>query len=268
MAKRDEELDELREMVRKRQRAVGQKVSRLENKRRVRLAGSKLDPRRDTSKVKSYNRTQLKAYYAKLDTFMDRKVQFVGGKQGAPISAQAWRKYKAAENAYNQRADAEFDSVKDLKTLSGSTISDRMKRVTPDYPTFENSANNSPYKKIDRGPSGQVNEDKLAQLTKDLQSKARPDYFKKTAQRDKQAVIDMLAVTGSEQFRTMFDVMNLTDKQFNVLFNLSGFVESISLWYEIHKDLMGGKDERWFASTIDDRYTEAKELVKWARTIK
>ena len=89
-----EELQALRDLARKRHRAVTQKVSRIKAKEDVVLSGTKLDPRKDPTSFKRMNSIQLKAHIARMDTFVSRDVSYVkGAAKTAPLTGTLWQTY-------------------------------------------------------------------------------------------------------------------------------------------------------------------------------
>lgn len=266
MARKDDGLSELRSQVLKRQRAATRKVNRL-TKKGVEIAGTKADVRRDSEKIKRYNRTQLNAHLNRLNTFTDRKTQYVPDTYGRPVRAEVFKAYKATEIQLKKIKDSEYSRFKDTKIPGKKdTVDDRMKRVTAKF-RHAGSATNSPFVQIERDSKNFRSEAKMRQLTAANKKKLKTNFIKKDLKTDREVVEKQLTTLGRQDL--IARVKKLNNDAFNALFNFWGFIEKISLPYETAQaTLRDGKDRSWFEDQLVENMKEAEKLVGHAENFK
>lgn len=258
-----EELERLRVEARARHRAATRKVSRLKTGRGVNISGTRADPRRDPSRIKSYNSRQLKAYIRDLNQFTDRRVQFVADTRGRPMQASLWRQYKGLEQQYNRVVGERFSRVSDVfLPTSGMTLGERMEMTRPEHPQALSPAVNAPYRPPARQPTNIASERALRQLVRDMKERLKPGHFRKLTKDARQQYEQMTHLTRQSDLDKK--VRALTDEQFNVLWNFTPFATAESLKYERAKDLLAGKDKPWQSDVIRNAQESANELVAWA----
>lgn len=269
MAKRNDSLSAKRAEAMARHAAANRKVARLRRKG-VDISGTKYDVRRDPAKIKNYNRVQLDAYINRVNTFVDRKTQYVGDVHGRPIAPAVAREYRQTENKLNRIINDAYDRVKNVK-LPGQnrTVDDRMKAITPEHKHAGNAAN-SPYKPIVRQGKNFANEKKMRELTAKMKKKLKTDFLAKDLKTDLATVKDMAAVLGRDDLYQR--AKSLTNDQFNVLFNFWGFIDKLALAYEFaHLPSRGEKKQKngkeWFQTHLDRNLREAEKLLGHAEKI-
>src|SRR5699024_8847280 len=245
-----EELRALRAMANRRHRAATNKISRLKNDVGVNVSGSEVDPRRNRANIKNYTEKQLRSYINQLDSFVSRRTQFVPDAHRRPIPATQWREYQRLEKKYNQKISTRFDRYRDIDLgPSGMTVGQRMEMMTPKFPYMQDRAVNTPYTPLNRRSSNIGSERALRRLTEDMKSRLEDSY---STQRIK---------AGREQFEEMSKLLdapglarrvrNLSDAQFEVMWDFTGFATAASLGYQISKDLLAGNEKRWHGQVLE-----------------
>lgn len=254
--KPDAELQELRQLVRERQRAANKKVSRIQNVKRIQIRGSQYDPRRDLSRVDKYNKAQLKSYLDKLNTFTGRSTQFVMGANREPIRAEKWREYKRLERKLNERLQAPSKKLKDVKLPSGRTVGEMS--AQRDRPGMRDHSEVIPLRRINRTSKAIVGERGLDWVMKDVKKRLDPDDFKRRVRNQRSSARKMAAMTGNEQL--MNDLDKLSDEQFHVAWQYTDLPETLAVKY---KEL-GAEN----VLTFDDDSTDhSTDIVQWASTL-
>lgn len=266
MARKDDGLSELRSQVLKRQRAASRKVSRLRSKG-VEVAGTKADVRRDPGKIARYNRTQLEAHLNRVNTFVDRRTQYVPDTYGRPVKAEVFKAYKSVEQQLKNIVDSEYARFKDTKIPGKKdTVGDRMSRVTAKF-RHAGSATNSPFVQIERDSKNFRSEAKIRQMTAAYKKKLRTNFLKKNLKVDREVVEKQLTTLGRDDL--IARVNKLNNDAFNALFNFWGFIEKIALPYETAQaTLRDGKDRSWFEDQLVENMREAEKLVGYAENFK
>jgi len=74
---KEDELNNLRSLIRTRRTQVTARLNRLKARTGVDLRGSNEDPRRDLKVVAKYNKSQLLDYLAEMNAFMSRSVGYI-----------------------------------------------------------------------------------------------------------------------------------------------------------------------------------------------
>ena len=255
------DINDLRLRVRKAHALAGKKVSRLKTHNNADIAGTRLDPRRDPALIKRYTRKQLESYLGSLDTFRSRKVQYATGATGNRINMGLWQKYKAAERAYNRKANERLRAVSGIKLLgSDATIGERDEAFKPVLQA--KGASTRPYARTVRDVTGIVDDDAIKKLTAQLQKKLSADYSQQTIVRQRMELADMLTSLGESD---LIDLAGgLTDRQFDALWNYTDFATNVSERYEVVKS----KNVTHDAATSEDFRDDIVEILAWAETIK
>lgn len=214
----------------KRHAAANSKVSRLRRKG-IDVSGSVHDIRRDVARVKSYNMAQLNKYLYELTGFTDRKTQFVGGAEGAPISKASWDKYKELERRYNLKGATRFEKVADqFIPEAGLTIRERRDDMLPKKRKAFGGAVNEPYMPMNRNANRIVNEAALKKLTADMENRLRPDFAPKRVRQTRDSFVKLLNVTGNADKAAM--LKGLTLNQLDIAFNYTNMANAIAAVYD------------------------------------
>jgi len=251
-----------------RHRAATRKVSRLKSTQGVVLGGTKYDPRKDLSSLKKLNSIQLKAYIARIETFVSRDTQFVAGKGNIPLPATKFQRLKRAEAQYNAIAKANLSEIENINLPSaGMTIGQRVEATTPKHPTTAPPASHAPHLPINRSSKGIPNEKALSKLIKDMEAKSNPRYVKKKLGQQWDAAQKMVEGISNKNLSQMFST--LTDKEFNVLWNYTNFAEVSSLDYLIRKSMLhDDKELAWYDVALDTQLREAEKRIGEIKALK
>lgn len=260
-----EELRALRAMANRRHRAATRKISRLKSDAGVNVSGTSVDPRRSRNNIKNYTEKQLRSYINQLDKFTSRSNQYVPDAHRRPIPRSQWRQYQRLEQQYNQSVSQRFSSYRDLPGPTGMTIGERMELMTPKFPYMQDRAVNSPYTPINRKSTNVGSARALKRLTAEMRDRVKSGHF------------DNKISDGREQFDKMSEMLDapglanrvrgLSDEQFDVLWNYTGFADAISLGYDINKNLLAGNEKRWHGQVLNTSMSTANELVSWAERV-
>lgn len=259
---RNPELDALRERVLQEQRRAAAKISRNKRQKGVDLLGTSQDPRVNAAKIAKYTAKQLLAHQERLRQFNSRTTQFVPGVGGTPIPRHKWNQYKRLEAEHNRIGDERMRERGHLKAPgSGMTIEERENSVRSKIHA-EGSVLNRPYGYIDR-TSVQINGlDKLDKLMADIRKKNRREFIPENIKAQREQLRDMLITIGNPEFIKHAD--DLTDHQFDVLFNDTNFANSVSLRYYILKRQAEGKVNPSDETQSEGAESDIKSFFEWA----
>jgi len=263
MPRRNDDLEALRAEVRRRHKAATSKVSRLRS-RGVEVSGTNYDIRRDLSKVKRYNATQLRAYATQLNSFVDRSNAFVPGDSGVPLPAAKWREYKRLEKRYNEIGNREFTKVENM-FLPGSTTKVRERRQMLDKSALSGGAMNDPYAEINRKSKGITSIEALERITEQMRSKTTREYLPSELKKSRAQLNEMLTTIGKAEY--IEQANSLSEHQFNILWNYTNFANEISLDYEIMKARARGEKERVHEKLHEDANHAIADQLQWASFI-
>ncbi len=260
----DRELEELRRLARQRHRAVTGKISRLNREASVSLSGTKTDPRRDLAKVKRYTKAQLRTYIEQLNGFSARSVQFVPSANRTPMRADLWKTYKGLERRYNQQVNDQFEKVKDvfLPTV-GQTIGERMDMITPVHRQLTNPSVNAPYRPAEMRPGNVSSERALQLLIRQKRNQLRKSYRKRLIDDAREQFAKMADTINRRDL--VGDVMKLSDKRFEILWNYTPFATAISIEYEVMKAMLSNKEKPYHSDSLRNALASQKSLIDWAR---
>lgn len=255
-----DELNALRAEVRRRHKAATSKVSRLRS-RGVELGGTNIDVRRDLSKVKRYNATQLRAYAATLDRFVSRQTAYVPGDKGVPLPAAKWREYKRLERMNNRRTNTEYEKVADT-FLPTPSIRIRDRRTMLSQSALGQSAN-VPFQEMNRKSTGITNEKALDKIIEQMRDKTRRGYLPEQLAKSREQFMKMLGEIGEQRY--LKAASELSDAQFDILWNYTSFATQISSDYEIMKLKARGEMERSHEKIHEDNQDAISDLLTWAQ---
>ena len=259
------ELERLRALARKRHAAATRKVNRLRNTKDADVAGTKFDPRRDLAGLKRYNTAQVMAYIKRLDSFLDRRNQFVGDARQRPIPVygkNGWKEYQDAQNKYNRLAVGKFDDIRDVRLPSGMTVGEREATLKSDHPLAGNPSVIKPHAPVVREPRNIAHPDKLKGLIKDLNYKMSKSYDKKQLAQDRDELSKIMAVVKEPGLQAKIN--SLSARQFNVLWNYTNFATAASFMYAVLQSQMTKGEQPWQAERIRAKFEQAMELVDFA----
>lgn len=258
------ELENLRAEARKRQRAAGQKISRLRAKG-IEVGGTEYDVRRDAKKIRSYSRPQLAAYINQLNGFTGRQTRFVPGANSKPIPLKDWNRYKQAEAVYNAKAvshEAKFAGQK----LPGSdmTIGDFSKQMRPSRVTADLPARR-PLDPISRMSTMITSAEAARVLARDLKKKSRPSDYKRRINNAREGFNKMLDRIGNTDLKGLAD--KLTDAQFDIVWNYTQVPYDISRSYGIAVLAATNSESRPDQHVMETNAAELATMLNWATAI-
>lgn len=264
MATDREQLDQLRALARARHRAVTGKISRLNRQAGVVVSGTKADPRRNLSKIKRYTASQLRTYINQLDSFNARSTQFVPSANRKPIQVDLWKKYKNLERRYNQRVNEQFEQVKDVFLPAvGQTLGERMAMITPAHRQLTNPAVNAPYRPAEVQSRNVSSEKALRRLIAQKQNQLKVSYRKKLIDDARSQFSKMADIINRRDLAD--DVANLSDAQFEVLWNYTPFASAIGINYEVIQAMLSNKEKPYHSDSLRNAVASQKSLIEWAK---
>lgn len=251
---------ELRQEIRVLQRRAGQKISRNEAQG-IRVRFSEFDPRRDLQRVDRYNARQLNAYKRELQQFNSRQTRFVSGSEGQPIPNQLWLQYKASERQYNRIAQSRMRKYRGISLPeSGMTVENYDALMTPTRPRMsQGQAVSRPFIEIKRDdPSRIEGAQGVRALIADMKRRQTPKYRNDAMKAQRYQAKEINTAIGSEELDRAID--NLTDGQFDVLWNYTDYADEASRYYQVK--MAATKQGQAFDD--DDAMSELKRRVEWA----
>lgn len=225
-----DDINELRAEVLRRQKAANAKVARLTRKG-VNLSNTKFDVRRNTSLVGTYNKRQLNSYLDKLNSFVHRSNAFVGGSSGTPIRRSVWSQYRKAERSYNDYVGRVSNRVDAVKLRSGNTVGQRKAILSDKHNRGIGNASKVPFNEIKRHAGNVTSEKAALALARDLDRKRSRKTVQKNLSASRRQFARMAKEIGDPDLARR--VSDLTDYQFDILWNYEGFASDVSQRYEI-----------------------------------
>lgn len=262
MGKKNSAVQAKRQQVLKKHSNAMRKMRRLEKQNGAVVAGTKFDPTRDPSKLKSYTRKQLESYEAGLDNFLSRKTQYVGDAHGRPMVKQLWDRYVRLKKAGTAEANAELEANKNIfLPFAGQTIGDRVKAMSPDRPHMHNPAVHNKRAAVDLKSSRIASQDALETLLADAQEKAKPGHKDRILE-SWRANFAKIAVDAPPDIVARTNA--LTDHQFNILWAFTDFVDELSTRYETIGE---GKTDAGALKIIKTSENLLGEMLDWAEKL-
>lgn len=259
-------IEQLRAQARAKHKAATRKVSRLNTQKGVRISGTKLDPRRNPSLLKRYNARQLNAYIRQVDSFLDRKTQFVADAYKRPMKQSVWAEYQRAEREYHARVKRDFDKVANIKLpFQDQTVAQRMAMMTPLHRTAYDPPVNAPYNPTQRSPRMATSEAKLKVLLEDMKERAKPSQRTKEIERDREILAKMADVINEPEL--LRQTNELSDEQFHLLWNYTGFTNDIASNYEATKKMLDSNQKAHHAEIMRTALKEAYAFIEWGKSL-
>lgn len=274
MPKKNPNLENLRNQVRKRHRDVTRKLSRMNRANAWDLTGTEIDPRRELGKLKKYNSKQAEAYLNKLDNFMSRDTQFVPDTRNRPVPKSTFDEYKTPERKYNAKVKRQFERIADLPMPpvvdaggmeTVETIRDRMAKITPTHRQAARNAANAPYLPPEREPKNFKNAAAMAKMAAAMKARLAPDYEAKMLAKDREVFEKMADKINRPDIKEMG--RGLSDKQFQVAWNYMGLADAMKLPYEQAQKLLSSNEQATETDTMDENLREAEKLLGHAKTL-
>lgn len=265
MAGNEREIDRLRALAKARQRAVGNKISRLRSQHNVEVGGSKHDPRRKVENIDRYNAPQLRAHLARLDAFMSRKTQFVPDAHRRPIDAADWRRLVKAKEKVDRMESGTYEKMKDVYIPeSGMTVGQRKAATTADHPRA-GQPRKAGYRPTKLSSRSITSARALKKLIRDYERKGSPEHFERRRNNWRKGVKKMADLMGLPELWD--DVKNLTNDQFDLLWGFTNFATAVDLPYLMRKLLLSSKEKAFHSEVVDQHLAEARRLLDWAKKV-
>lgn len=257
-----DDIKALRAEVARREKAARQKIQR-QHRKGVRLAGSEFDIRRDPAKTGRYTRKQLNAYLGELNAFTSRSTQFVAGVEGAPLSRDAWNRYKKAEAAYIDKVGARYSVVGGTPLPVGDqTVKEFEKKFRPKK-SIGKGGFPRPLENIEaRDPSNIMSQKALDKLTRSLENKSRPKYVPKTLKKQRYQMLEAVKEFGDVDL--LEKAYKLTNNQLDILWNYTDAPRDLFAGYNQYKLFAAGKADDTSDAIYADSAEETKVWLDWA----
>lgn len=257
-------VNELRALALKRTKAAGSKISRL-RKQGVEAAGTEFDPRVSRERIARMNKRQLAAYMGRVDSFTNRNVKFVAGANGAPLPKHLVAQYQSAERRRNERLSKRGMVGADVIVPgSGMTVGQRQKLMESrgnDILRAGGQWDYQPYTPHTRKIEGMANANALRKLIELERTTGRASNLQESLAVQKSRHVDWLLENGQTEMADMANSLSLD--QFDLLKHKTGYAHQIKFMYMGTEDA----DESVAATMRDDNLSDARELLKWARSI-
>ena len=255
------EVERLRNEVKRRRQAVGNKIARTRRVSGANVAGSEFDPRRDPEVIKRYNTPQLRRYLADLNGFMARKNQFAAGDGGAPLPRNEVRVYEAKVDRFRNAGQRHMDTIgKQFIRPIGVTVEqfygDRTKNRRL-------ATVNTPYGSAVKSVKGITSHKALKELEKKIDEMNSENFLGEKLAQGRRNVRKALDIMGRQEDIATIDT--LSDYQFDVLWFGSPFAEIVFSNYDIIQERAAGtRKERWQDKVISDNAVLIPEFLEWA----
>lgn len=258
------DINELRAEVNRRQKAAQRKIARL-RRNGVNLAGTEYDVRRDPSNVKRYNSRQLNSYLRELNAFTSRNTSFVGGAQGAPISKKAWERYKAVERSYIEKANRQYNSVKDTFIGPSGVTVEKFDNTMRPRPGPGRVALRPLERLSELQPSQVMGERQLEKLRKSLSKKTSTKYMNTTLKFQRYQMLEAVKMFGDVELLEL--ASSLTNEQFDTLWNYSDAPRDLFAGYANARLMSTNSVDEASAKIYDDSADDTREWLEWAANL-
>ena len=248
--------NELLALARARHRAATRKISR-QRAAGVDVSGSEFDPRRNLKTVARYNRRQLEGYIRTLNTFTDRRNQYVAGAGGSPIARSTFSQLQQLQDEARERARSRFADMRGIRQPSGMT-GDNVVAMRPGGRHMREFNSSVPEQMSDFSPGDIRGERGARALIRSLQT--RPRRRKSNVKRLRETI-----QRDNEWSGNNFDVSSLTDRQLEFLVSYTPFMASFVIASSGPRDLLGNDHDIALEVMIQDNERMAQQLIDWAR---
>ena len=258
-------LNELRAEVAKRQKAANAKIARLRRKG-VQVADSEFDVRREPSRVARYNSKQLQSYLGDLNSFTNRRNQFVAGAEGVPIRAHKYNHAMRTAREYNSFVEDYYFNVAGTNIpQQGMTVADFDRDVRADRRRGKGGVSR-PLSVEQRQAFEFANEKGLTTWRDNLEQKMRPGYLAGKLKYQRSQMMDAIGNYGDEKLTEL--AKSLDDEQFDTLWNYTDAPRQIFEGYHYAKLLStGNAADETDANIHEDASEETRQWLTWAATL-
>jgi hypothetical protein len=244
------DLSRIRAEIKRREKAVNDKVRRVKSTVGVDVSGSTYDPRRDSKVTSRYNKAQSLAYLNKLNEFTDRRNQFIAGAQGVPLSKRDVGILVAKQNRLNMMVANRKAANWNLSLSGGMTVGEQ--ETTFSNPNRKRARGEPTYKplQISDIKAHQIKDGTALQtLIASVTAKLDPSYVPRALSKQRLSALKMADEIGSKEMRD--GILALTDNQFDVLWNyVPNFARDLSHDYVMFTAMAMGSSEPYFQELI------------------
>ena len=236
------------------------KMRRLEQQNRARVAGTQHDPTVGAS-VERLNSRQVAARLERVQKFNHRSTQFHGDAVGRLLSESAVKQFQSVKRRYNAESQRAYEPFRNIQNLDGQRVevwhelkANRQFRTKRNYDYVVDISTPIPLSTVSF-----ESEAKMLAYTRRLEKKLG-SVQRSRVEEARQQFADIMRRTGDSAMRAR--VHALSDRQFELLWHHSSFIEELALkyaeWTEVEHN--GGT----FDPEDGIHRGKAMEYVKWA----
>lgn len=257
-----DEIKRLRAELAKRQAAATAKIARMKRTKGVQLAGTEYDPRRDPKQFKRSR--DIKRQLDRLNSFIDRRTQFVPLAGGAPAPIAKWKAFHEADMSVVNLTRQDMKALGKMQVPhTGQTIED-LEATIPNK-----AAGDSRNRLYDRTPVKSTHVRSVEMLDKwtDQRLKqAKPEYRQSRIDSQRDSMNKMLTEIGDTA--TKARVAEWTDDQFYVFWNYGHNADNMDLWYRQAKAMSGSREKDDVqARLVADVTAEFEDTFQWVESL-
>ena len=255
-------IDDLRALAKKRQRAVSNKISRIRTQVGAEVKGSTFDPRKSNDDISKMRSRDLERHIAKLNSFMNRKTQFVPGTANVALPRAKWQNVVRVQTPVNQlhnQLSAAFNNIPLPGNKPGSPNTIGLRKAMT-MPTMQGDAN-QPFNVSSLDSRTVPSLEALDRLEKRALKQSSPGYAHRAVKGYRQRVDKALEAMSAEGTREEFN--KLSDFQFYAMWGTPGigvFERIFSKYEEMQKRTVETIDS-------DDFGDDFRDVLEWARRL-
>ena len=253
----------LRAQVKARQLAANRKIRRLTDDKGVQIAGTKFDPRKEAKVIDRLTGAQLEAQLARLNTFMDRRTQFVAGAHGVPMTKRQWDRAASVQrkaNAAKKRLESKFADV--FIDESGMTVAQRQASINDKRKLAGNPAVQQPWTPTNYEAKNITSEKALDTIAKQLQKQTSMQYEQQQYKDAKKQYYQMMRAVKDTKLAKK--IRGLSPDQFMAMWFGTTFATAFSIEYEIAMALLSSNERAFHSDQLSSSKAEAHRLTDWA----
>lgn len=254
MARRNARREQALQEAKARERAAMKKIGRIEAAG-VNVARSAFDPRVGAKRLDAMSTRELRRHTQRVEQFVSRQTQFVGGFAGTPIPRATWNEYQRLEKINNEHAAKVLGTYGDVR-LPGQeqTIAGREEMIRPQRSERGRARNEGRvFTHIERPLSTMVSAEGLQDLVDLYRKKARGDYRQNTVEKRVNSGEAVLKYSGNADL--IDAVRDLTLEQKQLLIDNSTF-------FDIALEQFDSPDKSEVSQVMDADYEEHEGVGK------
>jgi len=254
----------LRAQVKARQLAANRKIRRLTDDKGVQIAGTKFDPRKEAKVIDRLTGVQLEAQLARLNTFMDRKTQFVAGAHGVPMTKKQWERAASVQrraNTVKERMRDKFANV--FVDETGMTIAERQEKINNKRKLAGNPSVQQPWNPTTYQAKNITSEKALKRIEEQLMKQTSMQYEQQQYKDAKKQYYQIMRPVKNNKLIKL--VRTLSPDQFTAMWFGTPFADAFSMAYEMAMALMRDDEKAFHSDQMHASIEEAIRLAKWAK---